>query len=164
MENIKKIFLIFAIAIIFFAFILYAKESIYPTPKYDNFCEARPVKPLINYSNMTECLEAGGEWVNSYCDLSQFNNECYEEYENAREKNDQYSFVIFFIVAIITIIVSLLFIKIGSVASGFLGGGILLLIYSLIRFWENFPDIVRTLILGIALIILVYIAYKKFNK
>ena len=167
MENIKKALLILAIAIVFFAFILYAKESFYPTPRYDDFCDidTRPVP--VNYSDKEECEDIGGKWQDfgrndeGWCNIDYY---CSQEYQEAREKNQRNSFIIFLSIALITIIVSLLYIKTGTVAIGFLSGGILLLIYSIMSYWQEFPDIIRTILLGVALVILVFIAYKKFNK
>ena len=167
MENIKKALLIIAIAIVFFAFILYAKETIYSSPRYDDFCEFNRIPAQINYSDKDECEAAGGRFEEhgriseGWCNLDYY---CSQEYNKARETDQKYSFFIFLSIAIITIVVSLIYIKTGTIAVGFLSGGLLLLLYSIMSYWQNFPDIIRTVLLGIALVILVYVAYKKFNK
>lgn len=166
MENIKKTLLIIAIAIVFFAFVLYAKESFYPSPKYDDFCEFDRKPAPINYSDKEECELIEGKWEDfgrneGWCNIDFY---CSQEYNEARQENQKYSFILFLIIAIITIVVSLVYIKTGTVAIGFLGGGMLLLIYSIMSYWQNFPDIIRTILLGVALVILVFIAYKRFSK
>jgi uncharacterized membrane protein len=56
------------------------------------------------------------------------------------------------------------FLKLTSVGSGIMGGGVLTIIYGTIRYWGNMPDYGRFTILGIALAILIWIGYKKFKK
>jgi len=51
-----------------------------------------------------------------------------------------------------------------SVSSGLMGGGILAIIYGTMRYWSDLPDFGRFIILGITLIILIWLGYKKIAK
>jgi len=97
-----------------------------------------------------------GKWM---CNLNYY---CQQEYDNARDADSISFFVVFLSISIVTIIVSILFIK-NMVSAGFLGGGVLLLFYSVMSYWNNFSDISRTLLIGVALVLLVILGYKKFK-
>jgi hypothetical protein len=44
-----------------------------------------------------------------------------------------------------------------------MGGAVLLIIYGTIRYWGSLSDVWRTIMLGLALVILVWIGYKKLK-
>jgi len=54
--------------------------------------------------------------------------------------------------------------KMASVSSGLMGGGILAIIYGTIRYWSDLPDFGRFIILGITLIILIWLGYRRIVK
>ena len=51
-----------------------------------------------------------------------------------------------------------------SVSSGIMSGGILTIIYGTIRYWSDLPDYGRFIILGLTLIILIWLGYKRISK
>jgi len=51
-----------------------------------------------------------------------------------------------------------------SVSSGLMLGGVFLIFYGTARYWSNFSDIVRVVILAIALAILIWLGYKKLES
>ncbi len=53
------------------------------------------------------------------------------------------------------------FLKIENVGSGLIGGGILTVIYGIIRYWGDAENILRVIIIGIALGVLIWIGFKK---
>ncbi len=153
MDKTKRVLLTIAIAIVFFAFVLYAKQSVYPTPEWEDYCDefrAKAVRevPEVPFivNNSEDCISEGGKWEDGWCNLNYY---CEQEYDEARDVDSRYSFIVLLIISIVTIIVSILFIK-NMVSGGFLGGGILLLLFFFISYLDIFPDILRTVLLGIA--------------
>lgn len=170
----KKIILSVAIAIIFVMFVGFAIESFYSSPKYDDFCDEIKTAEFID--NTERCEEVGGKWVNydderpvpvkidgeivtGYCDRD---FECREDYETSREVYNRNVFFVSLIIGIITIIIAVL-LSLESVSAGFMAGGVLLIIYGTIRYWGALSDVLRTLMLGLALVVLVWIGYKKLG-
>ncbi len=168
--NAKKIILSIAIAIIFVLFIAYAIETIYPSPKYEKYC------PVIEKTilNQSDCDLYNGTWnvypnyvpdktapvgVQGYCDTYV---KCQKPYESASEKYNRNIFFISLVIGLITIILSFIFV-VEAVSSGFMAGGVLLIIYGTIRYWGSLSDILRTIMLGFALAVLIWIGYKKLR-
>ncbi len=73
----------------------------------------------------------------------------------------------FFVIALISAILAIsfgFFIEVESVSTGLILGGLILLIYSSVRFWWFANNKVRVIILAIALCVLVVIGFKLFGK
>ncbi|MEI6058575.1 MAG: hypothetical protein WCP89_02280 [archaeon] len=171
----KKIILSIAIAIIFLLFIIYAIETFYKSPKYELYCNYTiPVPAVISAS---QCDELGGQWVNystpqpdytnakmpvnvtGYCDMY---TKCNNEFQKVNEVHNRNVFFITLPIGIITIIVALI-LAIESVSVGFMAGGVFLIVYGTIRYWGALSDVWRTIMLGFALAVLVWIGYKKLK-
>jgi len=170
MDKTKRVLLTIAIAIVFFAFVFFAKQSIYPAPEWEDYCDEFRAKSLREVpavptvvENSEDCINEGGKWESGgedgWCNTNYY---CSQDYDEARDIDSKYSFIVFLIISIVTIIISILFIK-NMVSGGFLGGGVLLLLYSVMSYWENFSDVLRTVLLGVALVVLVILGYRKFK-
>lgn len=147
--KIKTIILSVAIAIIFFAFVAYLIQAIYPSPQYSDFCEIERTLTPPDKNTTQETQE----------DYSK----CSKEYELVR---DQYNFVVFIVAVIsglIAIVVGIVLL-LPSVSSGLMVGGTFLMIYGTARYWSNLSNWIRTLILAIVLAILIFLAYKKLKN
>jgi len=170
--KIKKLILGIAIAIIFILFVAYAIEAFYPTPKYKDYCGEYKTQEIIN--NKEQCEAIGGQWSQyqetprpiqgeqiqeGYCDR-EFT--CRQELESAQEVYNRNVFFISVILGLITVIIAAL-LKLESVSSGLLGGGVILIIYGTIRYWGEMSDVLRTIMLGIVLAILIWLGYKKIE-
>ena len=173
----KTIILSLVIAIVLSAFVVYLIQTIHPRPMYEDYCNKQqiPALPTGQYPfNESSCQEFGGIWTkpqelripegeaksSGYCDFYQ---DCQEDYNNAR---DSYKLIVF----IITLITGLIAISIGiilhlpSVSSGLMLGGTFLVFYGTIVYWSNLTNWLRTIILGIALVILIWLGYKKLQN
>jgi hypothetical protein len=95
-----------------------------------------------------------------YCDLDFY---CREEFEDVRQGYERNVFIIAVGLGIIALIVGIA-LKLPNVSSGIMGGGILTILYGIIRYWSDLPDYGRFIILGIALVILIWLGYKKINR
>jgi len=95
-----------------------------------------------------------------YCDL---NFHCEQSYDAANEKYSKKVFIITLVIGIVAIIVSVL-LQLVSVSAGLMVGGLFLIIYGTMRYWEFSSDFLRFVILGVVLAILIWLGYKKLNK
>ena len=174
MVKIRRAILSVAIAIIFVMFVAYAIQSFYPSPKYNDFCSED--LRFKAYNTEKECVAIGGRWteydseiqvakpindekINGWCETDY---ECREEYDSARDFYNRNVFFIATFIGLVTIILSLVFV-VEAVSAGFMGGGVLLVIYGTIRYWGEMSDIYRTIMLAVALAVLIWIGYKKLK-
>ena len=172
MKNIKEKLLSIAIAIVLVFFIAYGINTFYPQPDYSDFCdEDKPYKPNITQQ---ECLDMGGKWTEErvprvegqpettgYCDQDYT---CRQQFEDAREAYNKIVFIISGILGLAAVLIGGIVLKLESVSTGVMGGGILTIIYGTLRYWGQLEDIGRFLILGIILAVLIFIGYRYLKK
>lgn len=181
--ELKQVALTIGVAVLFALFIGFAVDAFYPSPEYDDYCTQvnriyekqfpGPYEnqscPRLNYSDpiYESCnqsigyvayqMDENGCQVNPYCETCQVNFD---------KANKIYSRNLFFIIApiaLVAIIVGLT-IALESIGSGFIFGGILLLIYATIRIFSDLSRIMRVVVLGIELILVIWIGYKKVEQ
>ncbi len=186
MANLKNISLTIGIAVLFALFIGFAIDAFYPGSEYDNYCkpETRPYYEKYPYPeqiNRSMCpqldpkdpiygtctseigyvayeTDEKGCQVNPYCET------CQVEYDDANKAYSRNLFFIAAVIGIIAIVVGLVWVGLDAIASGFMFGGILVLIYGTIRVFGDLSRVMRVVVLGIELIVLVYIGVKKTRK
>ena len=95
-----------------------------------------------------------------YCDLYYY---CSQEFNKVNEKYNRNVFIIATGIGIIALIVGVA-LNLASVSAGLMGGGILSILYGTIRYWSDLPDYGRFIILGITLVILIWLGYKRINR
>ena len=95
-----------------------------------------------------------------YCDLDFY---CREDFDKSREKYNRNVFIVATGIGIIILIVGFA-LKMASVSAGLMGGGVLTILYGIIRYWTDIPDYGRFIILGIILAILIWLGYKRIKK
>lgn len=182
MIDLKKISLTIGIAVLFALFIGFTIDAIYQAPKYETYCnisigeqivlaKGEAIQcPIINDQSISNsCYQQKGEIryeyntkgcpTRAYCDL------CSAQFYKADEK---YNLRVFYIAALVGIIAILigLFISLSmeAIASGLMFGGILTVIYGTIRGFGSLGRYTKPLVLGIELVIVLLIAYKKRDK
>jgi len=175
MSKIKKNILSISIAIILVLFIAYGIETFYPSPKRDDFCD----EELYTKSAETEeeCTELGGRWSvyeegrpapvrideetpKEWCDITYY---CREEYMDKREIYNRDVFFISLVAGLIALIIGGVVLNLESVSTGIMGGGVLTIIYGTIRYWGDMSDVYRFIILGVVLVVLIWMGYKKLK-
>jgi hypothetical protein len=168
----KEIIISITIAIIFALFIGYGIEVFDPTDSYNEFCP----EELYDIDNEEECLAEGGAWnenaipapvkeesiVEPNKRLCSPTKECYNEHRVVRTKHDKIVFIVSIIVGLIAIFTGI-FLKKDAVSTGILSGGVLLIIYGTMRYWQHANDILKFVMLGIVLMVLIWIGYKKLK-
>jgi hypothetical protein len=108
----------------------------------------------LNCESREQILNTG------YCDIDFY---CREGYQDTSEKYNRNVFIIATGIGIIALIVGVA-LNLASVSAGLMGGGILSIIYGTIRYWSDLPDYGRFIILGITLVILIWLGYKRIKK
>ena len=183
MANLKNISLTIGIAVLFALFIGFAIDAFYGGPEHENFCQQnmREKYPYPKQFNESACpqlnfkdpiyeactqdkgyvaydIDENGCSINPYCET------CQVQFDAANQKYSRNIFFITAVIGIIAIIAGLLYVHIDPIASGFMFGGILVLIYGTIRVFGNLSKVMRVVVLGIELIVLVYIGVKTIKR
>lgn len=180
--EIKKVALTIGIAVLFTLFVVFFVDAIYEHPEYNDFCSYDPYRePVPLAKNPTECHDFYNKTLFDEC-IKQEGEIYYRTDENgcqtdpdcdfcARDFNDinsKYNRNIFFISAIVSIIAILagLYLpkNIDALASGFIFGGILVLLQGTVRVFGDLGKWPRVIVLGIELIILILIGLKRLKK
>ncbi len=170
-SKIKKWFLAAGIAIIFTLFVNYGISTFFHAPDYNKYCSRNQTE--LNYSSKNACISSGGQWTSNiryekpvpagyqtgYCDID---FTCRNMFESAQKIYDDRSFVVMVIAGLAGLILGVV-VTTESVSSGFLLGGILNLFFATVKYWDRFSDVIRFVLLGIALAVLVWIGYKKLK-
>ena len=172
-KEIKENVLALAIAIIFVFFVGVGIKTFYDFKEEWDYCNLNyNIDYSKVYDNEKSCNETRGKWVavsaecpkepcpKGYCDVGYY---CREEYKVLREKHDRNIFIIAAIIGVLTIFFSLL-LKKEAVKTGLMGGGLLTIIYGVIRYWGAMQNWIRFIVLGIVLIFLIWIGYKKIEE
>ncbi len=169
MKVAKSKLVIFSVAVAFVSvfFFAYVVQAVYPAPEYEDFCGEREVTKLVMSEN--ECISDGGKWtaygndepvsVDGRCD---FEFECRGEYEEARKPYERNVFFANLIIGLL-VLVAAFFLGLEAVSSGLMGGAVMLIVYGSIRYWGELSDVWRTLMLGVALVVLITLGYKKLK-
>lgn len=174
-SSIIKWALIVGIMIVVNLFVTYLVDVIYHAPEYTDFCPERQVNRAIETES--ECLEVGGQWNENieaksmtpqitvpvpagYCDTDYT---CRQQYEETMKVYNRNVFVVFIIAGILLLIGSIYIKGAEAISLGLAFGGVLALIIGSVRYWSDMNDILRVILLGIALVGLIYVAWKKFK-
>ncbi len=172
--HIKDIILGIIIAVVFLMFAVYGTKLIYDAPDYEDYCDySRPMIPNMNKNcsyneslsdERQQCYNEKGTPISVYdengCEVEINCSTCQQDYDTARERYSQNLFIISIIISVVVISISALFIKIESISGGLMLGSLMYLIYGTGFYWRYMDDLLRFIILGLALGILIYIGYK----
>jgi hypothetical protein len=167
-SNIIKWGLILGIAIIVNLFLVYAVRVLYEEPQFTDFCPEKQVNEAITTAE--NCVAVGGQWNANvpsdktvpagYCDE---NFTCQKGYEVVNKVHTRNVFIIFVIAGIVLLIASVFVRGSEAVSLGLSFGGVLALIVGSLSYWSDMNDVLRVVILGLALATLLTIAWKQFR-
>lgn len=170
MKVAKSKLVIFSVAVAFVSvfFFAYAVQAVYPAPEREDFCGEREVIKIAE--NQSECVGEGGQWTDNidrgvpmksggWCDS---NFSCRNDYEEARKPYERNVFFANLIIGLIVLVVAF-FLAIEAVSSGLMGGAVMLIVYGSMRYWGELSDVWRTLMLGVALVVLITLGYRKLK-
>ncbi len=177
-SSILKWSLIIGIIIVLNLFFNYTISLVYERPVYEDFCPQTQVVTIPD--NQNECVAKGGQWTDNayysktmpavppagleesrgYCDL-QFT--CRQDYETKTKTYDRNVFTILVALGALTLLAGNFFKGNDVISNGLALAGVLSFIIASMRYWSSADNLVRVIILAIALGLLFWIAMKKFN-
>lgn len=164
--------LILGIAIVINLFTTYVVQVLYPAPDFNAFCPEKQVNRAIESEEA--CVSVGGQWNENsakpapglisepagYCDPSFTCNKQFTEKTSLYNRN---VFIVFVVVGIALLLGSVFLSGAEAVSLGLSFGGVLALVIGSLRYWSDMNDILRVILLGVALAGLLYVAWKKFH-
>lgn len=176
--RIAKFFLAIGIAIILTIFVAYGLHAVYEKPKYDNYSGSFSCNEKFDCSEYSKKCSSGPEYQECYSrvvesgeykNCLELRDQCREDYVKKTDtyKHSRNSFYILISIAVISIIIGSLLIKLEGIGSGLIGGGVLIVIWSLIytaTYWFSLNRYVKLTAIGVILVILIYLGYKRIEK
>ncbi|MEK7135327.1 MAG: hypothetical protein AAB780_01335, partial [Patescibacteria group bacterium] len=88
---------------------------------------------------------------------------CRAEYETANKTYQRNVFVILVVLGALSVLAGNMLVANPVISSGLSLAGVLSFLIASVRYWSSANDVIRVIILGIALGLLFWIAVKKFN-
>ena len=131
------------------------------------------LKPTQQQNQYTCTKIAEGETINlscsvrneersGYCDQNFY---CSQEYNDARDFYERNVFMILIIVGLLVVVLSFFAIpKPEHISNGLIGGGLITILYGMVRYWSDASQWVRLIFIGIVLAVLIWLAYKLIPK
>lgn len=174
MINLKNISLTVGIAVLSALFIYFLIDAFYSEPMYDKYCDYNKYMPKVmplgnqcpefrEYPNCGE-LTAISKYDEKGCVESVVCDDCNLKYEEARKSFSRNMFLITVPIGIIMILTGLYVpLAYDAIASGIMFGGIITVIQGTTRAFGDFGKITKVIVLGIELVLLLYVGYKKLK-
>lgn len=170
---------ILAIVVVLNLFFNYAISLVYKQPSFDAFCPTEVVNKV--YTEKGLCTEAGGQWsentyptevdqkgvvtpvkVTGYCNATYTCNQAYSDAESIYNRN---MFIVLVILGVGSLVAGAYLATISTIVSlGFSFGGVLSLIIGAVRYWSNMQDVLRVVILAVALAALIWVGLRKIKE
>ncbi len=180
--NVKETLMALAISLLAAFFVGLFLDAVYEAPEYDDFCigeeRAKPFPEsqklstdcddpyFIYQTEIDQCYETEGspefEYDEQGCMYYSACNTCQKEFKEAASIYNRNLFYIILPIALFAVLFGL-FYSFEVVGSGFMFSGILLLIYGTIRHFSDMSKLMRTLVMFLGLVLLVFIASKKMR-
>lgn len=179
-SKIKQTLLAISIAVVLAFFLGYAVDYFYNGPERDDFCKGIDLEIKVDHCNNSgipkpftkdnsyfcNCRDSDPQDKDSekvcYAENPEYRR-CWEQYDKLRDDYERNTFVILVILGMAAMFVGGVLMHLESVSSGIMAGGVLTLIYSVLRYWSRSPEFLKLVILGSALVTLIWIGYKKLN-
>lgn len=155
------------IVIVLNMFFNYAISLVYKSPEY-------PTAPQVvdSISTKEACLAVGGQWnANTYVAPDQKNvpaGYCdpdynrRNQYEQDRKLYNRNVFIVLVVLGIASIFVGVL-VAVEVISAALSWGGVLSLLIASMRYWSDAGNILKLLILAVALVALFWVAIRKFS-
>ena len=172
-----------AIAVIYSLFIGFGISAFYTGPDMETLCQGIPYELLTD--NCTEFQKGvprpiqPAAYIDScWCQQDCTNGTCIptgpcyrtnperqaceQRFYDSQEAYSRNVFIIASVLGLVAMLVGGFVLGHVPVSPGLMGGGLITIIYGTIRYWRYADDKLRVLILGIALAVLIYLAYAKW--
>ena len=170
--NVKNVVIGIVIAFVFLLFCVYGTNLLYKAPNYNTYCNVS-VPPYTENITQQICESQNGTWIaqniqcikapcpQGYCD---YYSKCSPLFDAANKSYAQNLFIISIVISLIVIMIGAFLISVPSVSGGLMFGALMYLIYGTARYWGFMDNWLRFIILGVALVILIYIGYKIADR
>jgi len=174
-SKVKQGLMTLAILFVLTFFIFYAISVFYEQPDWEDYCGTRERGPKFAQTQ-EQCSAQGGSWQaynyevecppdarncpQGYCDLYK---QCQKEYNGVNDIYERNVFVIGIIAGFILLLLGL-WLQGASVSTGIMGGGVLILIVSLARYWGQLSKYFRLIVLAVILGLLIWVGYAKVDN
>lgn len=177
-SKVLKWALIIGIVIVLNLFFNYAISLVYPSPQYEKFCPNEQV--ISPPTSKKECVAIGGQWtentypvdgpvktmpagqeVKGYCNP---NYTCQKNLETMNKSYQRNVFITLVLLGIASIIVGIFVQITDAVSVAFSLGGVLSLVIASIRYWSEAGNLLKVILLAVALGALIWVGIKKFRE
>ncbi len=142
--------LVIGIVVVLNLFFNYTISLFYKEPDYNAFF-AQP-----------QMVQPSTDLAKQQIEQQKFNEE-QKKYNDARDGYNRSVFIILVILGVLSLVAGA-FIANEIVTLGLSWGGVLSLVIASMRYWSSADNLIRVLILGFALVVLIWLAIKKFGK
>lgn len=188
MIDLRRVAIIFVIAILYAIFVNALIGAFYTTPRYEDYCTARfyPEKPYPAAVDRKECpkyKEPTRQELDQCAEQKGFPdyiydangcpieykgcNFCQRDFDKANQKYNFNYFIFSSILAIVAIGIGLLLPTKNSlnewIATGFMLGGLVTLFFGTFRYYEYLGRYVKPIVILAELLIVIYLSYKKLQ-
>lgn len=188
MIDLRRIAIIFIIAVLYAIFVNAFIGAFYAAPKYDDFCKNRfyPEKPYPATMERKECpkySEPSQEELDKCSNEKGFPeykydalgcttaykgcNFCQRDFDNANQRYNFMYFIFSSILAVIAIGIGLMLPTNKSlnewIATGFMLGGLVTLFFGTFRYYEYLGRYVKPAVILAELLIVIFLSYKKLH-
>ena len=188
MVDLRKIVIIFVIAVLYAILVQTIIEAVHPSPKYEDYCQSlmkgapysEPQRiddkgnlvQSCQYIDTTSCIYPGQveyAYNASGCPQSYTCNMCQQDFNNDNEK---YNFIVFMVSAILGLIAVAIGLYMPTeenslnewIGTGFMLGGLFSIFFGTARYFMEMGRYVRPIVIFVELAIVIYIGYKKLKK
>ena len=188
MIDLRRVAIIFVIAVLYAIFVHAFISAIYPEPKYEDYCKQRfyPQKPYPatverkdcpkykepTQEDLDKCANDKGYPEYRYdaygCPVEYKGcNYCQRDFDNANQKYNLYFFIFSSILAVIAIGIGLVLPTHNSlnewIATGFILGGVITLFFGTFRYYQYLGRYVKPIVILVELLIVIFLSYKKLQ-
>jgi len=179
-KSLVKWALILGIIVVLNLFFNYSISLIYNEPTFEEFCT--PEITTKAYTDKEMCVSAGGQWnestvpieiektrpvptqkaleVSGYCNPTYT---CGQLYDDARSVYNRNVFIVLVILGIGSLVLGASILGLSVVSLGFSFGGVVSLLIGSARYWSDMNDILRVVVLALALGALIWLGVKKIK-
>lgn len=184
MADLKKILIIFVVAILFSIFVFTLIDAVYPNPEYSDYCKEKfpLVKPIgervncegidVSPADWESCDNRDGTILYNYdsegCATSYECSLCRVDYDEARSKH---AFVMFIVSAIFGILAIVGGVWLPNeknplnewVGTGFMFGGLITIFFGTAVYFGDLHRVWRPIVILVELLLVLWLAYKKLG-
>ncbi len=170
-SRIKQWLLTLSILAVLVFFVFYSISVFYEEPIWDQYCPQYPVQIV---ETQAQCEATEGMWnpqpdnvcplgqkcPKGYCDV---NYKCSREFDAASKIYERNVFAMAMVLGAAFLIIGLI-LKGAATSTGIMGGGFIIMIFSLVRYWGNLSKYFRVALLAVILALLIWVGYTKVDK